>query len=69
MSYSHDSEEHCDWVLQLSHRLRSNGVDVCLDRWNVSLGGNLAHYMERAANREYRVIAVVSENYSRKCND
>ncbi|MGV0633833.1 toll/interleukin-1 receptor domain-containing protein [Mycolicibacillus trivialis] len=69
MSYSHDSEEHRDWVLQLSHRLRSNGVDVCLDRWNVSLGGNLAHYMERAADQKYRVIAVVSENYSRKCND
>jgi hypothetical protein len=69
MSYSHDDEGHRDWVLQLSHRLRSNGVDVCLDRWNVSLGGNLAHYMERAADQKYRVIAVVSENYSRKCND
>ncbi|BDY27108.1 sefir domain-containing protein [Mycolicibacterium mageritense DSM 44476 = CIP 104973] len=69
MSYSHDDEEHRDWVLQLSHRLRSNGVDVYLDRWNVSLGGNLAHYMERAADQKYRVIAVVSENYSRKCNE
>ncbi|TDZ77383.1 SEFIR domain protein [Mycobacteroides salmoniphilum] len=69
MSYSHDDEEHRDWVLQLSTRLRSNGVDVCLDRWNVSLGGNLAHYMERAANQKYRVIAVVSENFSRKCDE
>lgn len=69
MSYSHDDEVHCDWVMQLSHRLRSNGVDICLDRWNVSLGGNLAHYMERAADQKYRVIAVVSENYSRKCNE
>ena len=69
MSYSHDDEAHRAWVLQLSTRLRSNGVDVCLDRWNVSLGGNLAHYMERAADQKYRVIAVVSENYSRKCNE
>lgn len=68
MSYSHDDEALRAWVLQLSTRLRSNGVDVCLDRWNVSLGGNLAHYMERTADRKYRVIAVVSENYSRKCN-
>lgn len=39
MSYSHDDEAHRAWVLQLSTRLRSNGVDVCLDRWNVTLGG------------------------------
>jgi TIR domain len=69
MSYSHDDDEHCDWVLQLSSRLRGNGVDVCLDRWDVTLGGNLAHYMERAADDAYRVIAVVSEIYSSKCND
>jgi hypothetical protein len=69
MSYSHDDDEHRDWVLQLSSRLRGNGVDVCLDRWDVTLGGNLAHYMERAADDTYRVIAVVSETYSRKCND
>jgi hypothetical protein len=69
MSYSHDDDQHSDWVLQLASRLRGNGVDVCLDRWDVTLGGNLGHYMERAADDAYRVIAVVSETYSRKCND
>jgi hypothetical protein len=69
MSYSHDDDEHRDWVLQLASRLRGNGVDVCLDRWDVTLGGNLAHFMERAADDAYRVIAVVSETYSSKCND
>lgn len=69
MSYSHDDDEHRDWVLQLASRLRGNGVDVCLDRWDVTLGGNLAHFMERTADDTYRVIAVVSETYSRKCND
>lgn len=69
MSYSHDDDEHRDWVLQLAYRLRGNGVDVCLDRWDVALGGNLAHFMERAADDAYRVIAVVSETYSKKCND
>lgn len=69
MSYSHDDDEHRDWVLQLAYRLRGNGVDVCLDRWDITLGGNLAHFMERAADDTYRVIAVVSETYSKKCND
>lgn len=69
MSYSHDGEEHEDWVLKLATRLRGNGVDVCLDRWDVTLGGNLSVFMERAASDDYRVIAVVSETYSRKCDD
>jgi hypothetical protein len=69
MSYSHDGEEHEDWVLALATRLRGNGVDVCLDRWDITLGGNLSLFMERAASDDYRVIAVVSETYSRKCDD
>jgi TIR domain len=69
MSYSHDGEEHEDWVLKLATRLRGNGVDVCLDRWDVTLGGNLSLFMERAASDDYRVIAVVSETYVRKCDD
>lgn len=69
MSYSHDDEEHQDWVLKLSTRLRGNGVDVCLDRWDVTLGGNLSLFMERAASEDYRVIAVVSETYVQKCDD
>lgn len=31
VSYSHDNEEHKEWVLQLATRLRSNGVDIILD--------------------------------------
>ena len=58
MSYSHDDKEHRDWVLALATRLRADGVDVCLDRWDVTLGGNLAHFMEKAANASYRVVAV-----------
>jgi hypothetical protein len=69
VSYSHDNDEHQDWVPQLSSRLRGKGVDVRLDRWDVTLGGNLAHFMERPAADTYRVIAVVSETYSCKCND
>lgn len=34
ISYSHDNDEHKEWVLQLATRLRSNGIDVILDRWN-----------------------------------
>ena len=40
ISYSHDNEEHKQWVLQLATRLRLNGVDIILDRWNLKLGSD-----------------------------
>lgn len=69
MSYSHDNDEHRDWVLALATRLRSNGVDVCLDRWDVTLGGNLARFMERTADNSYRVITVISDVYAHKADE
>ncbi|MDR0592730.1 MAG: toll/interleukin-1 receptor domain-containing protein [Bifidobacteriaceae bacterium] len=69
MSYSHDDDHHRDWVAALAGRLRANGVDVCLDRWDVALGGNLALFMERAANAAYRVVAIVSATYARKADE
>jgi len=68
VSYSHDSEEHKDWVLQLATRLRSNGVNVILDRWNLKLGSNLAHFMERGLSNSNRVICICSESYVKKAN-
>lgn len=68
MSYSHDSEEHKEWVLQLATRLRSNGVDVLLDRWNVKLGSDLAAFMEQELSKSQRVICVCSETYVEKAN-
>ncbi|MFN3690445.1 MAG: toll/interleukin-1 receptor domain-containing protein, partial [Fimbriimonadales bacterium] len=63
VSYSWDSQEHVNWVLQLATRLRANGVDVVLDRWDTDLGTDLSLFMERAADTSYRVIAVASEAY------
>lgn len=67
MSYSHDSEEHKNWVLQLAARLVANGVDVLLDRWNVRLGGNLQLFMESSADTD-RVLAVCTTEYVRKAD-
>lgn len=63
MSYSWDSKERIGWVLQLAVRLRTNGVDVVLDRWDTDLGSDLSLFMERAASSEYRVVAICSTDY------
>ncbi len=69
ISYSHDSDEHKNWVLQLATRLRSNGVDVILDQWNTRLGSNLAAFMEQELSKSHRVICVCSDDYNRKANE
>lgn len=69
ISYSHDDEKHKDWVLQLATRLRLNGVNVILDRWNLRLGSDLASFMERRLSKSQRVICVCSEKYVSKANN
>jgi len=69
ISYSHDSIEHKNWVLQLATRLRSNGVEIILDRWNLKLGSDLASFMERGLSKSQRVICVCSDIYVGKAND
>ena len=69
ISYSHDSESHKNWVLQLATRLRANGVDVLLDRWNLKLGQDLAAFMERGLSSSHRVVCICSESYVNKANN
>lgn len=68
ISYSHDSDEHKAWVLQLATRLRSQGVNIILDQWNLKLGSDLASFMEQGLTSAHRVICVCSRNYVEKAN-
>ena len=69
VSYSHDSESHMAWVLQLATRLRANGVDILLDRWNLDLGQDVAAFIENGLSQSKRVLCICSENYVRKANN
>ena len=68
VSYSHDSEDHKAWVLQLATRLRHNGVDTILDRWNLDLGKDVAAFIEKGLSGSNRVLCICSESYVRKAN-
>lgn len=68
VSYSHDSEQHKDWVLALATRLVANGVDVVLDQWDLRLGSDLPHFMEQGLSKAHRVLAVCTESYVGKAN-
>jgi hypothetical protein len=48
VSYSWDDEPHTHWVEALANRLRGDGVDVTLDRWDLQPGDRLPAFMDRA---------------------
>ena len=57
ISYSHDSQEHKKWVLDLATRLRNNGVDAIIDQWELRPGDDLPHFMEtHLADSDYVVM-------------
>ncbi|MCH7414331.1 toll/interleukin-1 receptor domain-containing protein [Belliella sp. R4-6] len=67
ISYSWDTPEHEDWVLEMATKLRKNGVDVILDKWDLGpLGKPLPHFMENAVRKAKRVICVMTPNYKLK---
>lgn len=68
ISYSHDSQEHKLWVLELATRLRSSGVDVILDQWDIGPGGDLPHFMERGISESDRILMICTSRYVDKAN-
>ncbi|MCL2632450.1 MAG: TIR domain-containing protein [Coriobacteriia bacterium] len=66
VSYSHDSEEHIEWVMSLSSRLRYDGINVCLDRWSLVPGAHIPSYMEAAIRENDFVIIICTPNYKKK---
>ncbi len=68
MSYSHDSFEHKQWVVNLATRLVHSGVDVALDAWSLGPGDDLPHFMETQLASSDRIIMICTENYVQKAN-
>lgn len=69
ISYSHDNEEHRDWVYRLACRLVESGVEVVLDQWDIQLGSNILKFMEKGLTNSDRVLVVCTDNYNKKSNE
>lgn len=68
LSYSHDSAEHKQWVLDLATRLKHAGIDSRIDAWGLGAGADLPHFMETQLAEVDRVIMVCTEKYVEKAN-
>lgn len=68
ISYSHDNDDHKDWVYKLACKLVENGVNTILDQWDVQLGSNLIAFMEKGLSNSDRVLIICTDNYNKKSN-
>jgi len=68
ISYSWDSDDHRLWVRQLAEKLRSQGVRVILDQWELTLGSDRAHFMEDSIKVSDFVLIICTPNYATKGN-
>lgn len=68
ISYSWTTPEHEQYVLDLATRLRSSGVDVMLDKWDLVKGADADAYMEKmVADPDIKkVLMVVDRAYAEK---
>jgi hypothetical protein len=68
ISYSWESEAHRAWVRQLAEKLRSQGVRVILDQWELGVGGDRTHFMESNIVASDFVLVVCTPQYATKSN-
>lgn len=69
ISYSWDNEEHKQWVAKLAERLRENGADVSLDKWNLQPGDQLPEFMEKSIRESEFVLVICTPKYKTKSDE
>ncbi len=71
ISYSWSSDTHKDWVVGLAERLRANGVDAILDRWDLKEGQDTIAFMEQMVTdiTVTKVVVVCDRTYVEKADD
>jgi tetratricopeptide (TPR) repeat protein len=66
ISYSHDSPEHTDRVLELSDHLRSDGIDCILDQYEYSPPEGFPRWMDRHIRDADYVLMICTPTYFRR---
>jgi len=68
ISYSWDSSEHQEWVMELVDYLMRNGVDVVVDKRDLAPGEEITEFIERGIVQSDIIILICSDEYTRKAN-
>lgn len=70
ISYSWTSQEYQQWVLELAEKLRADGVNVILDKWDLKPGHDAHYFMEQMVTDKSvtKVIIICDQSYMTKAN-
>jgi len=63
ISYSHDSAEHAQHVLELANRLRADGIDCTIDQYVVVPAEGWPRWMDKQIRDSDFVVMVCTETY------
>lgn len=66
ISYSHDSDDHRDWVESFASELRKHGVKTVLDQWDLELGDNIPFFIETAIRENDFTLVICTPRYKEK---
>lgn len=71
ISYCWTSPQHEQWVLNLAEMLVHNGVDVVLDKWDLSEGQDKYHFMEAMIRDTSinKVLIICEDGYKEKADE
>jgi hypothetical protein len=63
LSYSHDSPEHAQRVLELANHLRADGIDCTIDQYVVAPAEGWPRWMDKQIRNSDFVVMVCTETY------
>ncbi len=69
ISYSHDSEKHVQWVLDLVAKLRRNEINIILVQEELTRDQEMIQSMESGVRDSDRILVICTDSYVRKAND
>ena len=69
VAYSHDSPEHKSWVADFSRELRSYGINVVLDQWDLKYGDDVTLFIESNIREAEKVLIICTDKYIEKTNN
>ncbi|MCY2990875.1 MAG: TIR domain-containing protein [Planctomycetota bacterium] len=68
ISYSWDSETHKAWARRFADQLVTNGVEIIVDQYDLTLGADRFQFMESSVREADVVLCVCTPNYVDKAN-
>ena len=66
IAYSHDSDQHKEWVANFASRLSASGFNVILDQFDLKLGMQIHEFIESSINNSEKVLVICTDQYVQK---